>query len=84
MRFNTSSVQYDILIEFVLSYYLAALYTHRWVRLDFIVSLMLAALAFGYMKGESDCTNILSNVSVPALKSCFIPLPVLSLHNPPI
>lgn len=53
------------------------------VRLDFNASVRFAALAFGYMNGESDCTSILSSVNVPALKSFFIPLPELSLHNPP-
>lgn len=53
------------------------------MRLDFNASVRFAALAFGYINGESDCTSILSNVNVPALKSFFIPLPELSLHKPP-
>jgi hypothetical protein len=53
------------------------------VRLDFTASERFAALAFGYINGESDCTNILSSVSMPALNSFLIPLPELSLHKPP-
>lgn len=56
---------------------------YLWVRLDFNSSVRFAALAFGYINGESDCTSILSSVNIPALKSFLIPLPELSLHNPP-
>lgn len=72
--------QYFGLVLYTFNY----LYTYLCVRLDFTASERFAALAFGYINGESDCTNILSNVKVPAFKSFFIPLPELSLHNPPI
>lgn len=47
------------------------------------MSVRFAALALGYMNGESDWINILSNVSILAFKSCFNPLPELSLQRPP-
>jgi len=72
-----------IAIQNYLKIYIFRITIYLWVRLDFNASVRFAALAFGYINGESDCTSILSNVNVPALKSFFIPLPELSLHRPP-